>query len=464
MSVNGPVQSVTEPASPDMLGGWRRQFASLLRGEDDRSRTQRNVVLAFLVRVFSAAILYLSQIVLARWMGAAEYGIYVFVWAWVLLLGGLSNLGMSTLMIRLLPAYREQDEMAALRGLLRMGRLMALAFSTCVAITAGAALWWLGDQITSAYVLPLFLALACVPIITLSDVQDGIGRANGWMSIALVPPYILRPLLVLLAMTAAHLSGFALSATTAAGAAVAATWLAAVVQTVLVQRRLRETVTAGPREYTPRAWLANSLPLLAITGAELALQNTDVLVVSRYLAPADVGIYFAAAKTMSLIMFVHYAVGSAVANRFSALGARGDAEQLSAFVKDAVNWTFWPSLAIAVAILAVGKPLLWLFGPQFVEGYPMMVILSLGFLARAAVGPAEFLLNMLGAQRACALALAFTAALNLLLNLLLVPRMGLLGAATATATSLVVLAVLNAVVAYQHLGIRVGIWSHLPRR
>jgi hypothetical protein len=43
---------------------------------------------------------------------------------------------------------------------------------------------------------------------------------------------------------------------------------------------------------------------------------------------------------MALIMFVHYAVGSAVANRFAALNARGDREALNAFVRDAVNWTF----------------------------------------------------------------------------------------------------------------------------
>ena len=43
-------------------------------------------------------------------------------------------------------------------------------------------------------------------------------------------------------------------------------------------------------------------------------------------------------------------------------------------------------------------PLLWLFGPQFVDGYPVMLILVVGFLFRASMGPAEFLLNMLGKQ------------------------------------------------------------------
>jgi Na+-driven multidrug efflux pump len=68
---------------------------------------------------------------------------------------------------------------------------------------------------------------------------------------------------------------------------------------------------------------------------------------------------------MALIMFVHYAVGSAVANRFAALNARGDRKALNAYVRDAVNCTFWTSLLCAPNILALSKPPLWLFGPQF---------------------------------------------------------------------------------------------------
>jgi O-antigen/teichoic acid export membrane protein len=51
-------------------------------------------------------------------MGAYDYGIYVFVWTWVLMLGSLSNLGLSTAVLRLIPQHRARDEQAALRGLL----------------------------------------------------------------------------------------------------------------------------------------------------------------------------------------------------------------------------------------------------------------------------------------------------------------------------------------------------------
>jgi O-antigen/teichoic acid export membrane protein len=129
-----------------------------------------------------------------------------------------------------------------------------------------------------------------------------------------------------------------------------------------------------------------------------------------------------------------------------------------------VNWTFWPSLVAAIGLLAVGRPLLALFGPQFVAGYSVMAVLVVGLLARAAVGPAELLLNMLGQQRLCAAAVAFSALLDIVLNLLWVPRFGALGAASATAVALTTAAAMYYVIARRRLGLRVAIWDNVPSR
>lgn len=437
---------------------------AILKGGCESTRTQRDALAAFAVRVASAGLLYLSQIVLARWMGGFEYGIYVFVWTWVLVLGGISHIGLNLVMIRLIPEYRETGQTMLLRGLVHGGRITAFALGTSFAVAGAAGLWLIAPNIDNHYVLPLYLSLVCVPMFALTDIQDGLGRGQAWMGVALIPPYVLRPLLLLLAMAGAHFAGLPMTAVTAAGAAVFATWLTASVQTLLINRRLSKAMEAGPRSYDFAMWLKTSTPLLMIIAAELVLQNTDVLVISRFLSPTDVGIYFAAAKTMALIMFVHYAVGSAVANRFAALNARGDREALLAFVRDAVNWTFWPSLLCAAIILSLGWPLLRLFGPQFTTGYPVMFVLVAGFLFRSAMGPSEFLLNMLGEQVLCATVLGFSALLNIALNFALVPHFGMIGAASATATSLVTASLMNYVVVRRRLDIEIGIWRNVGRR
>jgi O-antigen/teichoic acid export membrane protein len=309
-------------------------------------------------------------------------------------------------------------------------------------------------------VLPLYIALACVPMYAMTDVQDGIGRGKAWIALALLPPYVMRPLILLATMIAAHELGLPMDAKTAATAAIVATWTTAITQLLLINRRAAATTPSGPRAYDLTGWLKTSAPLLVIGACEIIMQTADVLIVSRYMSPVDVGIYFAAAKTMSLVLFVHYAVGSAAANRFATLHARGDTAALQPLVADAVRWTFWPSLVAAVVLLAFGWPLLHLFGPGFTAGYPVMFILVLGFLYRAAMGPSEFLLNMMGQQKLCAAVLATTAVLNVSLNFVLVPRYGLLGGATATTLALVFAATMNNLIARRRLGIKLSIASH----
>jgi O-antigen/teichoic acid export membrane protein len=451
---------------PDALAALRGMLAQglgMLKSSGERERTQRDAMKAFAVRCASAVLLYVSQIVLARWMGSNEYGIYVFVWTWVLVLGGLSDIGLAVTAIRFIPHYRETGDLDLLRGIVRGSRAVALCVGTAIA-GAGMAGLWLFEPLDNQYILPAYLALVCIPLYAMTGVQDGIGKGFAWMGAALMPPFILRPGLLLSAMIAAHFLGFPMEARTAAGAAIIATWVTGIVQARIINVRFDREIGPGPRRFAFGPWFTAALPLLVISASDLVFQSADVLVISHYLTPTDVAIYFAAAKTMSLIMFVHYAVGSAVANRFASLGARGDKEALRAFVRDSVHWTFWPSLAAAIALLALGIPLLWLFGPKFVAGYPVMGILVVGFLFRSSMGPAEFLLNMLGEQRRCAAVLATTALLNVALNLALVPMFGLIGAATATSLSLVTTALMNYVTVSRRLEIEVAVWRNLRRR
>lgn len=459
--MSSPGESLAAFAPVRLAAAFARLVRDIWRGNGERSRTQRDAVTAFTVRVASAAILYLSQVALARWMGAFEYGIYVFVWTWVLVLSGVSHLGLPMLMMRLVPEYLVHGEHGLLRGLLFGGRIVSLIVGSVLAVAGLLLIWLAGDRLSDPYLLPACLALLCVPLCALSEVQDGIGRGRGWMAVGLVPPYVLRPLLLLAAIGVAHLLGLPTNAGTAAGAAVVATWAAAVVQAMLVAQRLEPAINQAPRRYDWRRWRAAAWPLLAIAVCELALQNTDVLVLSAFLSPVEVGMYFAAAKTMSLVLFVHYAVGSAVANRFSALKALGDRKGLEALARDAVHWTFWPSLAGAVVILALGKPLLWLFDPDFTAAYPVMVVLAVGFLMRASMGPAEFVLNMLGEQTLCALVLVAAAILNVVLCLALVPAYGMLGAAIATSAALTAAALMHYIVARRRLALELSIWTSL---
>jgi O-antigen/teichoic acid export membrane protein len=175
-----------------------------------------------------------------------------------------------------------------------------------------------------------------------------------------------------------------------------------------------------------------------VWGFYTLLTYTDVLILNQYRPPEDVAVYYAASKTLALIAFVYFSVAAAVAHRFAEYHVAGDRARLADLARKAAHWTFWPSLAATAAILALGRPILWLFGPRFVEGYALMFILAVGLLMRASVGPAERLLTMIGEQRRCGLVYLTAFAVNLALCAALIPRFGPEGAAMSLATAMTV--------------------------
>ena len=435
-----------------------RQIRAWLADRSDNSMAQRVAGTAFLIRVGSAALVYLTQVVLARWMGSFEFGIYVYVWTWVLLVGALVDFGLASSTQRFIPEYAERKALALLRGFLAGSRWLTVAMATVMAGVCALGIWLGGSWINHYEVIPLYLACLSLPFYALTHVQEGIARSYNWVNLALLPPYIVRSLMIIGVMAAAHASGFAANATTAVGSVVIATWATAIVQLVVLDRRLARKIEAGPKAYEVKTWFMTAVPIFMVEGFYLLLTYTDILMLQQYRPPDETAIYYAAAKTLALVAFVHYSVAHATAHKFTEYHVSGDRERLSAFVSESIRWSFWPSLAATVLILALGRPILRLFGPQFVDGYPLMFILAAGLLARAAIGPVERLLNMVGEQRACALVYAAAFATNVVACIVLIPRFGITGAAIATAAGVVTESILLFFVTKVRLGLHVFIW------
>lgn len=430
-----------------------------LRDSGDRSIAQKIASGAFLIRVFSAGLIYLSQILLARWMGSFEFGIYVYVWTLVLLIGDLSDLGFATSAQRFVPEYAKRGTFDLLRGFLSRSRWVAVCGATAIAAAGILTVRLLEPYLTNYLVLPLSIAFATLPFYALMQMQDGIARSYNWIHVALLPPYVMRHLIMLTIVSAAYLLNFPANAETAVTAVAVALVLTVIGQTFVLNRKLAQVVAPGPKTYETKTWLSVSLPILMVEGFYLLLTNADIVMLQHFRTPDDVAVYYAAAKTLALIAFVHFAVAAAVGHRFSQYHVTNDHDRLKSILADSIRWTFWGSMAASAVILLMGPLLLSLFGARFVEGYHLMLILVAGLMARSAVGPVERLLNMLGQQRICAAVYATAFILNLIAGIILIPRIGAAGAAFATSSALIVESILLFVVTKRRLGFHVFIWE-----
>lgn len=450
--------------TPDAHGQARlRQIVAMLvvvlKGGDAQARAQRMALAAFAIRVVSAAIAFISQIILARLMGNFEYGLFTFVWVMTILIGNLSCLGFHTTIIRFLPEYREVGAHAEILGLTSTARLFAMSVATAIGAAGLIALHLLGDRIQSYYVMPLFLGVFALPMVALGDVQEGTGRANSWPIAALMPTYIIRPLLILMFMGIAVGSGHPPTAHTAMIAALAAVYLTSVGQFIFVITRIGRHYPSDSRTIDFGNWFRVAVPIFFIEGFLYLLTNSDVVIVGFYLNPADVAIYFAAAKTMSLVHFVFFSVKAAASARFSTLWAAGDKDGLAHFAHQTARWSFWPSVAIGLFVLLVGKLLLSLFGHAFVAGYPLLAVLLVGILAKASIGPGEALLAMVGEQRRCVAIYVTALAVNLGLNMTLIPLYGLYGVAISTSGAMIFEALALHITIRRRLGISLSAFA-----
>ncbi len=448
--------SARSSLSPAGLIGRARAW---LADASHRSIAQRVAGTAFIIRVASAALIYICQIFLARWMGRFEFGIYVYVWTWVLLLGGLAPLGIGYLAQRFIPEYTGKSDGDGLRGFIVGSRWLCFGFGAAAAAVGIAVVVLYRGLIPAHFFWPFVLGFACLPIFAVSCVQDSIARSYNWIDLALVPAYIAQPILIFGVMAALYGAGVPATAVAAVLTATAGFWAVVLLQLVLLNRRIARTVEPGPRRYEFRYWLRAGLPVLMIDGFYFLLTYTDILLLQLYVGPEQIAVYYAATKTLALVAFIYFAVSAASAHRFSEYHVAGDRTKLADFVADATRWTFWPSLAMTVALVALGKPILMLFGEGFAEGYPLILVMACGLLARASIGPAERLLNMVGQQKLCALVYAGAFAINLVLCLLTIPHLGMHGAAISTATALIAETALLFWVARRRLGIHVFIWG-----
>ena len=409
----------------------------LVSDKGEESASKRMALFVFAIRVASAIIAFVSQVLLARWMGSFEYGIFVAVWALLIILATLVSFGMQTAAIRFVARYREQKKPAHLWGMVRGSLGITAASSFLVGFAIFIFFYFFETPLQEYYRVPIMLATLCLPVLALTGVLDGIGRPFNWSFLSFLPTYIYRPVGILLIMAFALMFGASSTAITAMLAAVLATYIVGIAHYLRLQTKLEKSLPVVEPRYKLKTWFFVALPIFLVESFYVLLTSVDVIFVSVMMRPEDTAVYYASTKILALVHFVYFAVRAAASHRYSAYYATGDLEGLRTYVGKSVTWTFWPSLLLGLVMILTGEYFLYLFGAEFVSGVSFLYILVIGIVIRSSVGPAESLLVMTNNQKSCAWVYVLALFVNVTLKLSLIPIFGLKGAALATAIALV---------------------------
>jgi O-antigen/teichoic acid export membrane protein len=405
-----------------------------------RQRITQRVVGSFGIKVASLGLAFITNVLLARLLGASGYGTYIYAFTWAGFLAILPSLGLTEYVIREVAVYQAQAEWGLLNGLLRWSNLVVLFLSVMAALLAAIAGWFLGITPQSPVALVFWIALVMIPPWNLTALRQGVMKGLNKVVLGDFPELLIRPILFLGLLGAAYIVWRTqFDAAWVMGLYVLSVGVSFSAGAWMLFQLLPAEVKASQPVYQPKIWLRNTLPFLLIVCMFIVNQQTDVLMLGAIKGHDAAGIYTVVGRGVQLIQFALAAVCAATGPTIAALYATQDIPKLKRVMRGSVRLLGVGAFAIAISLILFGHLFLSIFGAEFVQGQSALTILSLGYLLDAPTGGlAGLLLLMTGNERDTALGTGITAVLNVVLNSMLIPLWGLEGAAIATTISTLV--------------------------
>ena len=421
----------------------------------------RDTGVALIIQVGGVSLTYLLQVVLARWMGKTEYGIYEYVMAWSLLLGIFAGLGLARTNLRLISEYRVREDWGRLRGLFK-GSCSIVFIAGCLIALVGTGILLLIDPARHfAYTNPLLIGVWLIPLQGLVQLQLEASRALEDVTLAYAPYQIIWPVLILCGGLLVMESDIPIASMPMLSLATGLLVVVILGQRLLIGSKIDKEFEPADPIYDYKEWFGISLVLLLQGSFIVILNQTDIVMVGNFLGPEQAGTYSAAIKTAMLISIILQTVNTVVAPAFVSLYYQDDLVGLQKIVATVTAWIFWPSLVLGILFMTFSHAILGVFGPGFLTVDWELKILVLGRVLDAVCGSVGCLMVMTGHQNQSVVVFGVAAAINLILNAVLIPIFGSLGAAIATTLSLVMWNIALSILVMKYIGVRSSIFYNL---
>jgi O-antigen/teichoic acid export membrane protein len=415
-------------------------------GDDTRrhlTHVARGGALGLVGAGVSAVAGFALVVIVTNYVTVDTAGLFFTATSAFLLLLAVATLGTETGLARFLLRYEAQDRRGDIRPTVRAAFRPTLTFSVVVAALVIVFADPLADLIgldgqdapASLRLLAVVLPLATWNAITLAGT-----RAFGQMRATVMVDKIARPvaqtvLVLVIAVASADLLGLTVAwAVPYAVAAIASAWMFH----RFLQRRgtFEHTVPTKSYQELRREFWQFTWPRGITRISQVAIQRMDIILIAALRSPKEAAIYTAATRFVVLGQFGAQAIQQVVQPKFTALLAHHEDEALKDVYQISTAWSMAISWPLYVGVGAAPLVYLGLFGEEYADnGLPVVVLMSIAMLFAVATGPVDTLLLMAG-RSGLSLANALLAlAVDLVLCVVLIPPMGITGAAIAWAVA-----------------------------
>jgi len=418
-------------------------------------------MIAFIGNLVASASRFAFGVVIARLLGAELLGMYSLSLTVTQIVGGLALLGLSAGMARYIPIAVNEDDDAFLWGIIQIGIgipiVIALALTLGVFLLAEPLSLWAFGQPDLAPVLRL--ASLAIPFTALISLLGSITQGFKRMEYKVYAQDI-----------ALNLSKFALSVVLivvglSVMGALAAHILASALTVAMLFYYVHHLFSLNRPLHTAkrrtREILHFSLPIYLSGLVSDVSGSTETVILGMIGVMSGVGVYASALRLSGVGNMFFTSLQRISIPMISDLYSQGKLDQLQRVYQTITKWAITFNLPIFLATVIFAGPLLSIFGKDFVVGAPGLAILAFGSMFNASTGTNGSMITMTGHSKVTLVNSITNLVVSLTLDVLLIPRWGIVGAALAVTLTGVLVNILRTIQVYFFLRLWPYNWSFL---
>jgi len=413
------------------------------------------------LRILNAGLGFAVAIVLARALGSDGYGLYSAAFVTASICAIAVQLGLPNLVMRETAIAIVSKDLGHLRAVWVWAGRSSILFSVVMLAVGLSALLLLKNELELEQIYTYGLALALIPLFAFAAIRAGALRGLQHVVLAQLPEMIVKPGVMLVF---ALMLGLAVPATAsnAMGMQLIATGCAVLLGTILLMK-YRPAQLNKAIKYSLDSkdvfWKA-ALTMGFAAGMNHINNYSDILIIGVFRPVEEVGLYRISYQISILCSFGLQIVSVVFAQSYVHLYRKGNYSELQALLTKGAIIATSVALIVALPWFVFGAFLLgWLFGPDFIASWPSTMILIVAQIINASFGAVGMLMQMTGHERYVARFMLLSAAINLLLNLAIIPFYGALGAAATTLVTLLIWNISLGWMAWRHLSLNCHVTS-----
>lgn len=400
--------------------------------------TAKGGSISFAGRLFEYLVRFVFSILVARVIGAEQYGLYTLGLTIVPILSMLSLMGLQTGVVAFLaPAIRDKDE-SRIWGIIQVCAGIPALLSTFF----GVALFLFAEPVAvlgfhDARLIPL------LQIVSISIPLDAIGFIAYQIIISYKRPKysvlannVVVPLAKLLLTIGFLALGMGVVGIILAHVIASALGLALILYYVIKLLPVDRALFAGKRN--TGELLRYSIPVHLGWVLNIVRGTLETLVLGFIGLTAGVGIFAVASRLSSLGTQFFTSIGNISTPIIAEFYSRGEMDQLKNHYQTTTKWILMFNLPVFLTFVLFPKQLLSIFGADFTLGSEALIVLAVGNLVYTGTGLGANILDMTNHTKFNVFNSIFMVIVTISSDLILIPRWGVIGAAAAAAFSTVI--------------------------